>query len=137
MNEKKMCDLCGVEQDAHSQAGNFIDYGWSFNWLHLGHYGGFTDNFPPSPNKGYDSARHTVHMCHDCITKMLQLFPRLSEIAKLRGGHPNRNKDDGQNGIAVPPCCQYCWTWVINPDSTSYEDKYITYFATPQLTWER
>jgi len=142
MQETKKCDLCGEEQEAGQQQGQFIDYGWSFNWLSFGHYGGFTDCIPDM-NLGdvdsigeYDPSPYMVHACHDCCVKLLELFPRLAEIAGVRGGHPNKNEHDSEDGTAVLPCCPYAWTWVRNPNAGDYENRYFTYLATPQLTWE-
>lgn len=140
MMEIKSCDLCGSVQEASQQSGNFIDYGWSFNWLSLGHYGGFTDCIPhQSPDGEKEStASYMVHMCHDCCVKMLDTFPALAQLSRAYGGHPNKNEHDSNNGIATPPCCKYAWTWVKLPDKDKYGHHiYITYIATADLGWTK
>lgn len=133
MNETIKCDACGSIEPAAQQDGNYIDYGWSFNWVDLGHYGGFTDPFVDSPA---DAKSQMVHMCHDCSVKLLALFPALVDKVHARGGHPNKNEHDSDNGIATPPCCPYAWTWVRDRSKTDYQMQFSTYFATDELTWE-
>jgi len=143
MQQTKTCDLCGVAQDSDPQEGNYIDYGWSFDWLSLGHYGGFTDCIPDRDLGSvdsiaeYDSSPYMVHMCHDCCVKLLDTFPALAKIARVNGGHPNRNEHDSDDGIATPPCCPYAWTWVRNKDIADYRMQFTTYYATPELTWKK
>lgn len=135
------CDLCEETQDSSQQEGQYIDYGWSFNWLSLGHYGGFTDPMPDSTDGNaeklddYNAMPYMVHVCHDCCVKLLDTFPALAKIARVNGGHPNRNEHDPDNGITVTPCCPYAWTWVRDNSVTDYRMQFTTYFATPELTW--
>lgn len=142
-SETKSCDMCGVTHDASQQSGNFIDYGWSINWLALGHYGGFTDCIP-NQELGevdsigdYDPSPYMVHMCHDCCVKLIATFPALVKVAGIRGGHPNMNEHDSSNGIATPPCCPYAWTWVKREEKDEYGNRHDTYFATDELGWEK
>jgi len=128
----RVCDACGSTESARQQSGNFIDDGWSFNWVDLGHYGGFTDPFLDSPA---DSQAQMIHICHDCCVKLLAFFPALAEKTRARGGHPNRNEHDPDNGIATPPCCPYAWTWVRNKSIAEYSKQFTTYMATDELTW--
>lgn len=131
----KTCDGCGAIAPATQQTGNFIDYGWSVCWPHMGHYGGFTDPFMEMMSA--DAEDHLVHFCHDCCVKLLSLFPALVEKMSVRGGHPNMNEHDPDNGIATPPCCPYAWTWVRDRSEPDYQKQFTTYFATAELTWEK
>lgn len=130
----KTCDACNAAAPATQQSGNFIDYGWSFHWPDMGHYGGFTDHFLDTPE---DVAASMVHLCHDCCVKMLAMFPALVNKMGVRGGHPNMNEHDSDNGIATPPCCPYAWTWVRDRSEPDYQKQFTTYFATAELTWEK
>lgn len=134
MKETQSCDACGVAEPATQQAGNYIDYGWSFLWPDLGHYGGFTDSFLDAPHNHEEAM---VHLCHDCCVKFLELFPRLVAKMRVQGGHPNRNEHDSDNGIGVPPCCPYAWTWVVDSPADNPRKKTFTHYrATRELTWE-
>jgi hypothetical protein len=132
MKNTSSCSLCkepsGIVFDSA-----YLDGGWSFNWVSLGHYSGFTDSIIDATGKSEEE--FMVHMCHDCCVKMLETFPALKEIARVRGGHPNMNEHDSMNGIETPPCCPYAWTWVKVSDS-SFMPEYKTYFSTDELTWE-
>ncbi len=98
----KSCSECGASQPTSQQEGSLIDYGWSFNQLALGHYGGFTDCIPDG-NDEWDDPKYIVHLCHDCCIKMIRALPRVFEKALGdMGCHPGdvRNKS----------CCEYAWT---------------------------
>jgi hypothetical protein len=134
------CGLCGSQNEYVFKDSNLIDSGWTLNWLNLGYYGGFTDCIPGNladvySIAEYDETPYTVNMCHACCVKLIDTFPALKEVARVRGGHPNMNEHDPSNGTATPPCCPYAWTWVDVSDS-SFMPKYETYFATDELTWE-
>lgn len=128
------CSACGQEQPATQQDGNFIDYGWSFNWVDAGYYGGFTDPFVDAPS---NVSEQLIHLCHQCCVKLLELFPALVEKMQCRRGHPNMNEHDSDNGIATPPCCPYAWTWVRDRSKQPYESQFTEYEATESLTWKK
>jgi hypothetical protein len=132
MKNMSPCSLCKQPSPTIFQS-LFLDGGWSFNWVTLGHYSGFTDSIITT-EEASNEEDFMVHMCHDCCVKMLDTFPALKEIARVRGGHPNMNDHDSQNGTATPPCCPYAWTWV--KTSSEYPNEYKTYFSTDELTWE-
>ena len=95
------CTNCGVAAPTTQQQGHYIDYGWSLGHDTLGHYGGFSDNFP--------SDGKLAHLCHDCCVKMLEALPGLAKfLFSEYGGHPNAQED---RGIETPSCCEYAWTW--------------------------
>lgn len=127
------CSACEIEQEASQQQGNYIDYGWSLNWVNLGHYGGFTDSYFDRPD---DPAGEIIHLCHDCCIKLLNLFPLLVDKIDVKGGHPNMNEMPGLDGIDVPPCCPYCWTFVKDESKPKGRQQYTSYRATADLKWE-
>lgn len=134
----KVCDNCATPAPTTQQQGHYIDYGWSFNWLHFGHYGGFTDCLPDK-DEDSDSGRYFAHLCHDCCVKMLEALPGLAALVfpEGGGGHPNINeKGNADDGTQTPPCCRYAWTWVktLGPDGKT---QYDTYFGTPDLKWKK
>lgn len=100
-NETKACSECGQARGAGQQFGNFIDYGWSINFIMLGHYGGFTDCIP-DPDMTEDD--YMIHLCHDCCLKMIEALPNAfgKHLGDL-GCHPG--------DLEKPSCCQYAWTW--------------------------
>lgn len=133
----KPCTNCGIEKPATQQFGNFIDDGWSLNYLSLGHYGGFTDCIP-DPNKGevdsladYDPDPYMVHLCHDCCVRMLKALPGLAKLIGP-GGHSNgfdsSNTDDGTE---IPPCCNHAWTW------KKEDGEWKTYLVNENGDWEK
>lgn len=129
------CTNCGLPSPTTQQTGNYIDDGISINVNSLGHYGGFTDNFP-----GKDT-NYLAHLCHDCCVILFNALPGLANFAQVQGGHGNITGgwcySGGElnhilNGSQIPPCCQYSWTW----DRTDPHN-IVTYRATPNLTWEK
>jgi len=127
------CTNCGTPSPTTQQNGNFIDDGISINVNHLGHYGGFTDNFPGKMSD------YIAHLCHNCCVILFNALPGFAKFARVRGGHGNitggwsfsgGELSHIENGTLVPPCCQYAWTWDRSNNS-------ITYVATPELTWEK
>jgi hypothetical protein len=132
----KRCDNCASPAPTTQQDGDFIDYGWSIDWLSLGHYGGFTDCLPDSQDD--EPNRYIAHLCHDCCLKMLDAMPGLAALIFPQGGggHPNMNEHDSDNGTATPPCCPYAWTWnkTVSPDG---EPVYETYFGTADGGWKK
>jgi hypothetical protein len=135
----KQCNGCGLMHDASCQGGNYIDYGWSFSYPDLGHYGGFTDNFDLVMDmRDSDSpGAFMVHLCHDCCVKMLDALPFLATNFRVNGCNPNKNDHDSDRGILTPPCCPYAWTWVHDKDEPDYEKSFTLYLATKDLTWEK
>ena len=97
------CSECGALCPTNQQEGNFIDYGWSFNHLALGHYGGFTDCVPDSGDD-WDDPKYTVHICHDCCHKLIKALPNIFRKALGNMGcHPG--------DIRNPSCCEYAWAF--------------------------
>lgn len=126
------CTNCGLEAPTTQQQGNFLDNGWSLNWLALGHYGGFTDCVPDSGDE-WDAPKYIFHLCHDCCLTMVRALPALAKL--IGAGHPNMNTGNPLStahfdGIDLPPCCEHAWTF-----STSKNGELDTYFATPDLKW--
>ena len=108
----KVCSECGAANNASQQHGSYIDYGWSFNALQLGHYGGFTDNWPGRYTEP-DDPRYLIHLCHDCCLKMIEALPNaFREHLGTLGCHPG--------DLEKPSCCQYAWTFDITDRSKSY-----------------
>ena len=122
---KMECTNCGEMFPTTQQWGNYIDDGISINVNQLGHYGGFTDNFPPK-EKDY-----IAHLCHDCALILFEALPGFAEFAEVSGGHPNRNwLSDQEDGTNFKPCCQFAWCW--NKISAN---EYHTYQANKDLEW--
>lgn len=132
------CDCCGVVHETSGHGGNFLDYGWSFSYPDLGHYGGFTDHFEELVDmRDPEIARSfLIHMCHDCCVKLLELFPLLADRMHVHGGHPNKNEHDATDANLIPPCCPYSWTFVYNENEPDRSKRYKHYRATKDLTWE-
>lgn len=131
---KITCTNCGVESPTSQQQGLFIDNGISIDVNTLGHYGGFTDNFPGI------SGNSLAHLCHDCSVILFNSLPGLAKFAQVFGSHGNitggwcfsgGELSHIKNGTLVPPCCPYAWTW----DSTQ-DSGILIYISTPNLTWE-
>lgn len=121
---KLTCNNCAVAAPASQQVGHYIDYGWSLSHDFLGHYGGFSDNFP--------SDGKLAHLCHDCCVKMMEALPGLAKYLFANyGGHPNAKHDD--RGISVPSCCEYAWTW----DGDCECGGVIVYNGAPAGAWRR
>lgn len=97
--------------EAGQQFGNYIDDGWSIDFLSLGHYGGFTDCIP-DPDK--TDTEYLMHFCHDCCLKMVATFPNAfgKHLGNL-GCHPG--------DLEKPSCCEYAWTWDKNNTKLHYQ----------------
>ena len=126
------CGLCGAHNEEVFPNSGVISAGWTLNWLNLGYYGGFTDSIPDDRGDvvsmvEYDATPYTVNMCHDCCVKLLATFPKLAEIANIRGGHYSLNGD----GIHTTPCCQYAW--MVDQNAINIGTYYK---ATESLGWE-
>jgi hypothetical protein len=98
----KECSECGTLCPTTQQQGNFIDYGWTFNYLALGYYGGFTDCVPDGSDD-WDDEKYIVHLCHNCCLKLIRALPGVfQEALGSMGCHPGNVKE--------PSCCEYAWT---------------------------
>ena len=88
--------------------------GWTMPISIFGGYAGFDDDVRVLVHG--DSPKY-YFVCHDCVVKFLELFPKFGEI--LGGGcHPNnvhipKSEDDSlrADGTEVPSCCRWAWTW--------------------------
>ena len=115
MSQTKTCSECGATHSASQQSGNYLDYGWSFNFLSLGHYGGFTDCIPDTDKTEDD---YVIHLCHDCCLKMIEALPNSfkAHLGNL-GCHPG--------DLEKESCCQYAWTWdKANPKNSYRGDEH-------------
>ena len=113
------CTNCGIEAPTSQQGGNYIDDGWSIGHDFLGHYGGFSDNFPPDENG-------LAHLCHDCCVLMLNALPGLAKFLFPNGGGGHSSQ------FSDPPCCQYAWT----VDKCACGG-YVVYHGSPDGVWRR
>lgn len=129
------CTNCGTPSPTSQQQGNYIDDGISIDINELGHYGGFTDNFPPKDDS-------IAHLCHDCCVILFNALPGFAKFAEVHGGHGNitggacytgGELSHIENGTLITPCCQYCWCW----DKSNGHKNIVTYVATPELTWTK
>lgn len=127
MNNMKPCTNCGVNNATSQQSGNYIDYGWSFDAINLGYYGGFTDCLPSE-----DRSSGTVHLCHDCCVRLIEALPGLAAVVEP-GGHPNIewSSSDTEDGTEIPPCCKYAWTW------KREAGEWVTYLVNESGAWEK
>lgn len=97
------CDACGEPRRGSVDGGNAIEGGLDLPFAEFGHYNGFWDMF--------DSEDEPWKLCHDCVVKFLETFPRLAQRLK-RGLHPT---------LTLPkPCCRYSYTmvWGSDPSGT-------------------
>jgi hypothetical protein len=133
------CTNCGIPSPTSQQPDSYIDNGISIDVNTLGHYGGFTDNFPGI------SGNSLAHLCHDCSVIMFNSLPGLAKFAQVSGSHGNitggwsfsgGELSHIENGTEVPPCCPYAWTWDRTDKSGPY-DQSTVYISTPELTWEK
>ena len=100
------CDACGEFYQAGIQ--DFIfDNGWVLDSTRFGYYSGFDDELWPSENE----ERANWLMCHDCVVKLLETFPRLGATIS-KGAHPCEDET---------PCCQ--WAWRISGDSLQHPNE--------------
>ncbi len=96
------CIGCGNMMPHHSQK-DLPENGWVIPLGDLGYYGGFSDEEKP----------HSVTLCHDCVIKLLELFPMFGVLIG-KGGHSSLGSDE-------KPCCQWAWkTESINGASIVY-----------------
>jgi hypothetical protein len=137
MNGTRQCTNCGIDKTTSPDFGDFIDDGWSFDYLAFGHYGGFTDCIP-DPDEGevnslaeYDPSPYMAHLCHDCCVRMLEALPGLAKLIGP-GGHSNGfDSSTTDDGTETPPCCNHAWTW------KKEDGKWKTYLVNENGDWEK
>ena len=130
MNGTRQCTNCGINKTTSPDFGDFIDDGWSFNYLTLGHYGGFTDCIPDM-NVEYNDYDYIVHLCHDCCVRMLEALPGLAKLIGP-GGHSNGfDSSSTDDGTEIPPCCNHAWTW------KKEDGWWKTYLVNENGDWEK
>lgn len=90
-----MCSACDTNIECNSQL-VYPDNGWVLPFDTFGYYGGFDDSIDVLI--GGTRSREWI-LCHDCVVKFLELFPRLAE--KLGANcHPCDEE---------VPCCRHAW----------------------------
>lgn len=89
------CSGCG-EQSICSAQEKYPDNGWVLPFDTFGYYGGFDDNIDVL--FGERISRQWV-LCHDCVVKFLDTFPRLAESLGKRLHHCHGDT----------PCCRFAW----------------------------
>ncbi|MFZ9715856.1 MAG: hypothetical protein ACO3CH_00165 [Ilumatobacteraceae bacterium] len=97
-----ICDECKREVEAETVNAHLPDRGLDIPFRACGYYGGFIDSDPWEEL----SLEEMFRLCHDCVVKMLDALPGLSEkIFGLWGStlHPTSNPDG-------TPCCRFSWT---------------------------
>lgn len=89
------CSACEATVECRSQT-HYPDDGWVLPFDTFGYYGGFDDNV--SVLLGDTRSREWI-LCHECVVKFLDLFPRLAESIGA-----NCHSSDGD-----VPCCRHAW----------------------------
>lgn len=89
------CPACDARVSC-TGGGVYPDNGWVLPFDIFGYYSGFDDNVPVLI--GEQRSREFI-LCHDCVVKMLNLFPRLAEAV----GPDTHPCDDDT------PCCRHAW----------------------------
>lgn len=89
------CTTC-LERVPCTQQQTYPDNGWVLPIDVFGYYGGFDDDL--SVLSGNRQSRLVI-MCHDCVVKFLNLFPRVAEIV---GANCHSCHDE-------IPCCAHAW----------------------------
>jgi hypothetical protein len=89
------CSACALRVICRSQD-IYPDNGWVLPFDAFGYYGGFDDNI--GITLGGTRSREWI-LCHDCVVKLLELFPRLSETIGANA-HPCSSDT---------PCCRHAW----------------------------
>jgi hypothetical protein len=90
--ETTTCMGCGSQVKSADLNSDLPDNGWKLYPDDFGYYSGFHDSF------GEEESRPFI-ICHDCVVKLLELFPRLAEMIHP-GGHPCQDET---------PCCRHAW----------------------------
>lgn len=88
--ESQTCDACGETYEGYNP-------GWDLPYDTFGYDGGFDDNLRVLLGK---EKSRCWWMCHDCVVKFLETFPRLAESIGPNC-HPAMSKEDG--------CCRHAW----------------------------
>ena len=97
-----VCNACGesVRVESAQHLLDLPDNGWAIPIRDFGYYGGFSDN-----DLSYDDNRGDIKdylvMCHDCVLRLLEIFPRLAKRIGF-GAHSMLGDDER-------PCCDYAW----------------------------
>lgn len=92
------CSACGEVRPATYQE-HYPDDGWVLPFDTFGYDGGFADNFRVL--LGREKSREWI-MCHDCVVKFLETFPRLAEELGRNLHTPPRHR-------ANVACCRHAW----------------------------
>ena len=88
------CTACGG--GTVSPEDGIIDNGWALPYELFGYYGGFTDDIQLLMDSRQS---RRWFLCHDCIVKLFNLFPRLAETINA-----------GQHSCSdATPCCKFAW----------------------------
>jgi hypothetical protein len=97
VNEERtvVCTACEKPVKAAHET-DLPDDGWVLDFDYFGYYSGFTDEFHALI--GAEPSRKFT-MCHDCVVKLLELFPRLGELVGANN-HPCQD---------AVPCCRHAW----------------------------
>ena len=97
-----VCNTCGqsVRCENAQRSLDLPDNGWAIPLKDFGYYGGFSDNdFIFDDNRG--DIKDYLVVCHDCVLRLLETFPRLAERIGF-GSHSMSGNDER-------PCCDYAW----------------------------
>ena len=90
------CTACGGGTPSPGANADLLENGWVMDFENFGYYGGFTDDVDVLLG---DRKSRNWHLCHDCIVKLLNLFPALAKTINA-GQHPSEE---------IKPCCDFAW----------------------------
>lgn len=94
------CDACGGDAPCDTME-DYPDGGWHLPYPLFGYYCGFTDDI--------DGIQLSWIICHDCVARLLALFPLLAKSLG-KGGHPaGVSTPDTTANEHSKPCCDFCW----------------------------
>lgn len=97
MSKKNFTQCPACEQTVPCTPGGiYPDAGWVLPFDLFGYYSGFDDAVPVL--FGQRRSREFV-LCHDCVVKLLELFPNLAR-AVGQNCHPCQDET---------PCCRHAW----------------------------
>lgn len=91
------CSACGQTVET-AGINPYPDNGWVLPYEEFGYYSGFTDDMPWE--RRYSQL---WLMCHDCVVKFLETFPKLGETIN-KGEHARKSGTD-----TTVPCCEWEW----------------------------
>lgn len=96
MNENRItvCMNCDALVESAHTGSSLPDNGWSLPVDSFGYDCGFSDSWEDE-----DEEPCRFLMCHDCVARLLELFPRLAEMIGP-GGHSCEDET---------PCCRHAW----------------------------